>query len=253
MSVAEDSKLSGEDESMSASVLHTALDELEEHLGAAEDLLRDGDEAGALEHIGDAEALLATREGWQAVDGVRRHAGRHLVLVRKSATLLACRRPRDAMAAADDALRHGLELDHGVYVAEAQLQRATIFVAAKKFGDAEAALASGIGAAPEAAATVDLRVLLASIKSISTSRFKATTLACRKPMSYSPKREKTDIFLKDIPLGDRKIFIGGPSLVSAEGFMRRKHNPDWVDKKSQSLHTPRKKWVKEDRNPPMKR
>mmetsp|Transcript_21990 Transcript_21990/g.71167 ORF Transcript_21990/g.71167 Transcript_21990/m.71167 type:complete len:158 (+) Transcript_21990:74-547(+) len=103
MSVAEDSKLSGEDESMSASVLHTALDELEEHLGAAEDLLRDGDEAGALEHIGDAEALLATREGWQAVDGVRRHAGRHAVLVRKSATLLACRRPRDAMAAADDA------------------------------------------------------------------------------------------------------------------------------------------------------
>ena len=231
MSVAEESKLS-EDESMSASALPTALDELEDLLLLAEDLLGEGDEAGALEHVASAEALLRTREGWQAVDGARRHQARHQVLVRKAATLLAARRPRDAMAAADDALRHGLEVGHGVYVAEAQLQRANILVDAKKFAEAEAALANGIDAAPAAPAVVELRVLRASLKSISTARFKATTLACRKPMSYSPKREKTDIFLKDIPLGDRKIFLGGPSLVSKEGFMRRKHNPDWCEKNS---------------------
>ena len=53
------------------------------------------------------------------------------------------------------------------------------------------------------------------------------------PMSYSnPKSIRKDIFLNEIPLGDRKIFIGGPSLVSKEGFSRRKHNPEWCKKSS---------------------
>ena len=103
-SVAEESKLSSEESSMG---MPTALDDLEDHLAAAEDLLRDGDEAGALEHIGLAEDLIHTREGWQAVDGVRKHHANHMVLIRKTMTLLAASRPRDAMEAADEALRHG--------------------------------------------------------------------------------------------------------------------------------------------------
>jgi hypothetical protein len=212
----------------------TALDDTLDHLGAAEDLLRDGDEAGALEHIALAEALVRTREGWQAIDGVRKHNANHCVLIAKAKALLAVRRDRDAAAAADDALRHGEGVDCGEYVAEAQLQRANVLIAAKDFGAAEDALARGIAAAPESPVAIDLRVVAASLKSIKSARFKATTLACRMPMSYSNSKayHKTDIFLNEIPLGDRRIFIGGPSLVSKEGFMRRKHNPTWCVRNS---------------------
>lgn len=231
MSLAEESKMS---EASTASMVHTALDDTLDHLAAADDLLRDGDEAGALEHIALAEALVKTRDGWQMIDGVRKHDASHCVMIAKAKALLAARRERDAFAAADDALRHGQTLDCGAYVAEAQEQRANVLIAGNKFDEAIDALARGIEAAPESPVAVELRVSLSSLKSVKSARFKATTLACRMPMSYSNSKvhHKSDIFLNEIPLGDRRIFIGGPSLVSKEGFMRRSHNPSWCKKNS---------------------
>ncbi|KAJ1451530.1 hypothetical protein M885DRAFT_620701 [Pelagophyceae sp. CCMP2097] len=132
----------------------------------------------------------------------------------------------------------------GRAIGEAHLLRSQVLTGLRRYDDAAAACQEGAAACPvDCATALELAVSLAALKTFQTDAFSRTLLACRKPMSYS-KNVKVDFFLTEIPLADRRIYVGGkeapldhrarpaanvstagPSLVSKEGFMRRKQRP----------------------------